>query len=79
MVSLEEEGKEATIQSLQKAIDFAKRENIKVIFYQEEIDSKQSHVFAEEIGGKADMVAPLAPNYIENLEKTVKVFAEVLN
>ncbi|MDD3653522.1 MAG: zinc ABC transporter substrate-binding protein [Desulfotomaculaceae bacterium] len=79
MVSLEEEGKEATAKSLKKAINFAKEENIKVIFYQEEIDSKQSHAFAEEIGGKAEMIAPLAPNYIYNLEKTARVFAEVLS
>lgn len=79
MVALEEEGKEATIRSMQKAIDFAKEENIKVIFYQQEIDSSQSHAFAEEVGGKAEMVAPLAPDYIENLKKTARVFAEVLN
>ena len=38
MVALEEEGKEATAQQLQTIIDLAKAENIKVIFYQEEID-----------------------------------------
>ncbi len=79
MVALEAEGKEATIGEIQKVIDFAKKENIKVIFYQAEIDNRQSRTIAEEIGGKTEMIAPLAPNYIENLEKTAQVFSQVLN
>lgn len=78
MLSLEEGGKEATAESLQKIIDKAKNENIKVIFYQSEIDSRQSRTFAEEIGGKAVKVQPLAPNYIENLREISKIFASVL-
>lgn len=78
MVALEEEGKEATAINLQKVIDLAKKENIKVIFYQAEIDSKQSHTMAAEIGGQAEMIAPLDPDYINNLQKTVQTFARVL-
>lgn len=78
MLSLEEEGKEATAKDLQDMINKAKKENIKVIFYQAEIDSKQSKTFAAEIGGKTEQIAPLAPDYIENLEKTAKTFANVL-
>lgn len=52
MYALEDEGKEATAGHLQEMIDLAKAENIKVIFYQEEIDSRQAKAFAEEIGGK---------------------------
>ncbi|MDD4171831.1 MAG: zinc ABC transporter substrate-binding protein [Syntrophomonas sp.] len=78
MVALEEEGKEATAINLQKVIDLAKKENIKVIFYQAEIDSKQSHAMAAEIGGQAEMIAPLDPDYINNLQKTVQTFARVL-
>ena len=37
MYALEKEGKEATPQHLQEMIDLAKEENIKVIFYQEEL------------------------------------------
>ena len=78
MVALEEEGKEATAQQLQKIIDLAKAENIKVIFYQEEIDSSQSQAFADELGGKTIQLAPLAANYIENLQKMAKTMAEVM-
>lgn len=78
MYSLEEEGKEATPQHLQDMIDLAKEENIKVIFYQEEIDSSQSAAFAEETGAKAMQLSPLAANYIENLKSMADLMAEVM-
>ena len=78
MYALEEDGKEATAQHLQEMIDLAKDENIKVIFYQDEIDSSQSEAFAEEIGGKTIQLAPLAANYIENLENMADTMAEAM-
>ncbi|MBZ4687905.1 MAG: transporter substrate-binding protein [Clostridiales bacterium] len=79
MVAIEKHGKEATIEHMQEVIDLAKQKNIKVIFYQAEIDSKQAQTIAEEIGGKTLQVAPLAPNYIDNLEKIAELFSNVLN
>jgi zinc transport system substrate-binding protein len=78
MVALEEEGKEATAINLQKVIDLAKKEDIKVIFYQAEIDSKQARILAAEIGGQTEMVVPLDPDYINNMEKIAQTFARVL-
>ncbi|SHJ67513.1 metal ABC transporter solute-binding protein, Zn/Mn family [Parasporobacterium paucivorans] len=78
MYALEEEGKEATPQHLQEMIKLAKEEDIKVIFYQEEIDSSQSEAFAEETGGKTVQLAPLAADYIENLKKMADTMAEVM-
>lgn len=78
MLSLEEEGKEATAKEIQDKIDRAKSEGIKVIFYQAEMDSRQARTFAGEIGGKAEQVAPLAADYIENLEKIAQTFASLL-
>lgn len=78
MYSLEEEGKEATVGHLQDMIDLAKKENIKVIFYQEEIDSSQSEAFAEEIGGKTIQLAPLAADYINNLKNMAQTMAEAM-
>ncbi|MEA5039146.1 MAG: zinc ABC transporter substrate-binding protein [Clostridiaceae bacterium] len=78
MYALEEEGKEATPQHLQDMIDLAKAENIKVIFYQEEIDSSQSAAFAEELGGKTMQLSPLAANYIDNLKSMADLMAEVM-
>lgn len=78
MIALEEEGKEANPADLIKKIDFAKEQGIKVIFYQAEIDSRQSKAFAQELGGKTIQIAPLAPDYIDNLSKIAKTFYEVL-
>ena len=78
MYALEEKGKEASPQRLKDMIDFAKKENIKAVFYQAEISSKQAQAFAEEIGGKTVELAPLAPNYIENLKNMSKLMNEVM-
>lgn len=78
MIALEEEGKESSPQDLQKIIDMAKEKEIKTIFYQAEIDSKQSKTFADEIGGKTELIAPLSPDYIKNLEKIANAFKQVL-
>ena len=76
MYALEEEGKEATVESLKEKIDLAKKEGIKYIFYQAEIDSSQAKAFAEEIGGQTMMLEPLAENYIENLKKMADLLAK---
>ena len=78
MYALEEEGKEATAQHMQEVIDLAKSENIKAIFYQSEIDSRQSAAFAEEIGGKTIALEPLSADYINNLKAMANLIAEVM-
>lgn len=78
MFALEEEGKEATPQHLQEMIDLAKNEDIRVIFYQEEIDSSQSEAYAEEIGGQALQLSPLAADYIDNLKRMAETMAEAM-
>jgi len=78
MVTIEGQGKKATAMKVQEIIDFAKKENIRFIFYQEEFDSQQAETIAKEIGGEAVKVSPLAPDYIENLRHTANKFKEVL-
>lgn len=78
MYALEQDGKEATPQRMKEMIDLAKSENIKAIFYQAEISSKQAQSFAEEIGGKTVQLAPLSPNYIQNLKSMAELMAEVM-
>lgn len=76
MYALEEEGKEATAQSLKEKIDLAKKEGIKYIFYQAEIDSSQSEAYAEEIGGQTMKLEPLAQDYINNLKEMATLLAK---
>ncbi|MBF8984245.1 zinc ABC transporter substrate-binding protein [Lutibacter sp. B2] len=78
MMAIEEDGKETTVKKLQEVIDLAKKENIKFVFYQQEFDSKQAETIAKEIRGATVKVAPLAPNYIENLKSIANTFKDVL-
>ncbi|MDD3213570.1 MAG: zinc ABC transporter substrate-binding protein [Eubacteriales bacterium] len=75
MYAMEEEGKESTPQDIAKLIDFAKAEGITTIFSQAEIDSRQPDSFAEEIGGQKVLLAPLAANYLENMESMANAIA----
>ncbi len=79
MHALEADGKEATPRRLEEMVDLAREKGIEVIFYQAEIDSPQSEAFAEEIGGRTVRLAPLDPDYIENLKKMAETMAGVMN
>lgn len=78
MVALEEEGKEADPRRFREVIDLAKVQGIKVIFYQEDIDGRQSRTFAEELGGQAKKMSPMATDYVENLLRMAGTFATIL-
>lgn len=65
--SLEAGGKEPTPQRMTELIDLAKRENIKVIYIQGELDREHARVFAEETGGQVIQVHPLSPDWAGNL------------
>ncbi|NLY07584.1 MAG: zinc ABC transporter solute-binding protein [Spirochaetales bacterium] len=76
MSALEEEGKEATAAHLAELIDQAKASDTKVIFYQAQMDGRQAEVFAEELGGMAVEMDPLAYDYIDNLQKMADCLKE---
>lgn len=69
MVSVEKEGKETTIEDLKQVISLARQLQVKTLFYQAEVDSGQLQTVADEIGAKTIMIAPLAPDYLENMER----------
>ena len=76
MWALEENGKEATPQHLQAIIDRARQAEIRVIFCQAEIDSRQSAAFAEEIGANIQILDPLSEDYIANMRAIARAFAD---
>jgi zinc transport system substrate-binding protein len=76
MIAIQDEGKEASAIQIVNIIDFAKDNNIKVVFYQAEIDSSQAESIAEEIDGKTVMVNPLAYDYIDNYKKMSKLIKD---
>ena len=77
IVSIEEGGKEATAKHLQEIIDFAKENNIKKIFYQAEIDSRQTEAIAEETKAELVKLDPLAEDYLANLIEMAKKISGV--
>lgn len=71
MMVIEEDGKAATIETITRVIDFAKENSIKVIFYQEEFDSKQAKIIADEIGGSVIALDILSKDYLNNMKKII--------
>lgn len=78
MLAIEEEGKEATAKHIQEIINKAKKENIKAIFYQSSVSSKQAEVIADNIGGYTEPIDPLAADYIDNMQKMAHTIAREL-
>lgn len=68
MYALEESGKEASPLRIRELVDLAIEEEIRVVFYQAEISSRQVQSFAEEIGAELVQLDPLSEDYIENLD-----------
>lgn len=68
-LSLESGGKEPTPQRMTELIDLARRENIKVIYIQGELDREHARVFAEETDGQVVQVHPLSPDWLANLRE----------
>ncbi len=76
--ALEDHGKETTAKNLSAMIDFAKKENIKTVFYQAEVSAKMPETFANEISGNAIKLYPLAYNYTENLKSIANEIARAM-
>ena len=74
--SLETDGKEPTPQHLASVVDLAKKENIKVIYIQDEFDREHARVFAEEINGAIVQVRPLDSAWEENLKEITQLFTD---
>ncbi len=63
MITLEVDGKAPSATVMAAAVDQAKADHIKHIFYQEEFDDHQAKTIAEEIGGTVVEARPLAADY----------------
>jgi len=74
MVAIEQDGKETTAKRLQSVIDYAKDNQINVIFYQAEFDSQQAQTLALEIDGTTLEIEPLAKDYLGNMQTIIDAF-----
>ncbi len=77
-IPIEIEGKTPTARQLQTVINRAKRENLRVIFVQEQFNKTAAQAVANAIGGQAISVDPLAKDYIANLRKVTEIFTEAI-
>ena len=66
-LSLEEEGKEPSVDRMHKIISQARRDGIRVLFYQPQFSRAAVTAIASEIGAEAIEIDPLQENVIENL------------
>ena len=78
MIALQKDGKEATQKYMQDLLTEAKAEGNHVIFYQEEIDSRQAEAFARELSGEAVALSPLSEDYCNNLRQMATAIREAL-
>lgn len=74
-VAIEREGKEPGARALAALIEQARREGIRVIFVQPQIDPSAARRVAEAIDGEVAVIDPLAGDYFENLQRVADLIA----
>lgn len=62
-ISLSPEGKEASVNMMQEAVDSARASGAEVLFFQKEIDSRQAETANEQIGTEMVSINPLSYNW----------------
>ncbi len=77
-VSIEHQGKEPGARGLAALIDQAREDRIKVVFVQPQFDKRQARQVAQAIGGTVIAVDPLAADYVDNLRRVGREFAQAL-
>lgn len=77
-LTIESQGKEPGPRALAQTIEMAKKENIRIIFVQQQFSKKTAETVARAIGGTVVTVDPLAEDYIANMRSTAENFARAL-
>lgn len=73
--SIEHEGKNPSPAQLKNLIDMAKSEGVKVVFIQQEFDTKNAQTVADAIGGKAVVIDLMAYDWHAEMIKIAKALA----
>lgn len=73
--SIEFEGKNPSPSQMKELVDLAKRENISVVFVQQEFDVKNTQVIAKEIGAESYVINPLSYEWSDELLKLAKILS----
>ncbi len=78
-IAIEIDGTEPSAADLARVIALAHQENIRVILAQPEFSTQAAETIAQEIGGRVELISPLAPDWLENMRRVARTFAEVLS
>lgn len=73
--SIEYEGKNPSPAQLKELIDKAKKEGVKIVFIQQEFDTKNAQTVADAIGGKAVVIDLMAYDWHSEMIKIAKALA----
>ena len=77
-IAIESSGKEPGAKALAALIEQAKRDNIRVIFVQQQFSRTAAATVAAAIGGRVVAVDPLAENYFDNLRAVATAFVAAM-
>ncbi|MCI0507015.1 MAG: zinc ABC transporter substrate-binding protein [Gammaproteobacteria bacterium] len=77
-IPIEVEGKQPGARTLSRLIEAAQQKQVKVIFVQQQFSDRDAKTIARQVGAKTITVDPLAEDYIENLKRVSRLFAEAL-
>ena len=75
-IPIEIEGKEPSAKTLNEIINFARSNNIRVIFAQPEFSTRSANRIAQAIGGKVALIDPLSEDYLSNMRRVAKTLTE---
>lgn len=78
MIPVQIEGSDPSAAEMAALIKAAQESKIKVIFAQPEFSTERAGTIASEIRGEVVLISPLAPDYLENLQRVADTFATVL-
>ena len=78
-ISIEHEGKEPSAAEMTKLMEVAKQQHIRVIFVQPQTSRRSAETVAKQIGGRVEILDPIARNWMENMQIVAKTLAATLN
>ena len=70
-ISIEIDGKEPTPANIREIVDIAKKDNIRVVFVQQQFSTHNAEVIAKEIDGKVVQIDPLSYQWTESIKMIV--------
>ena len=78
MIPIEIGGQEPSAAELAELVSRAREEEIKIIFAQPEFSTRTAETIADEIGGQVLLISPLDEDWMGNLRRVARAFAEHL-